>query len=261
MTYFIYLSLGVFAGTLSGLFGIGGGLVIVPTLLYCFRLLGFPAEHIMHLTVGTSLSIILVTVSSSLYSHHKLKNIDWKISIKIFPAILVGSFLGSFISKELATKTLQIIFSAYVVLVAFKMLVDVNIEAETKKTHTLMYQIVGFIIGFKSTILGIGGGTISIPFLTWRGLPMKKAVGISASLGLPIAFAGAISYIYNGWGKEGLPEHSLGFVFVPAFLGVVLTGPIFAKVGAKLSTKLPQKKMKKGFAMFLVVVAFKMIFY
>ncbi len=257
MTYLIYIGLGVFAGLLSGIFGIGGGLVIVPTLMFCFKLLHFPPEHIMHMAIGTSLSIILVTVTNAMYAHHLNKNIDWNISKKLFFAIVVGALGGGFVSKDLAAKTLEIIFSVYVVLVSIKMFMDVKVERDLKPTKDYQYWIVGFIIGFKSTILGIGGGTISIPFLTWRGHSMNTAVGVSASLGIPIALAGVASYIYNGMNIKGLPEHSLGYVYLPALIGVVLTSSFFARIGAKLSQKLPQQKLKKAFAFFLMLVALK----
>jgi uncharacterized membrane protein YfcA len=259
MTIFIYLGLGVFAGTLSGLFGIGGGLVIVPTLLYCFKLLKFPEAYTMHMAIGTSLSIILVTVSNSMYGHHLNKNIDWEIVKKIFISIIVGAVSGSFVSKYLSTSILETVFSIYVVLVSLKMFADLKVERPLKKTSSLLYSFVGLIIGFKSTILGIGGGTISIPFLTWRGHKMTTAVGVSASLGIPIALAGSLTYMFNGLGISELPEYSFGFVYLPAVAGVVLTSSFFARIGARLSSKLPQQKMKKGFAIFLMIVAIKMI--
>lgn len=258
MVFLIYIVLGIFAGLLSGIFGIGGGLIIVPTLLFCFKILNFPPAYSMHMAIGTSLSIILVTVSNSVYGHHLNKNVDWKIIKKILGSIIVGAFLGSFASNELAADTLELIFSIYVVLVAIKMFTDIKVERPLKITSNFLYSIVGLIIGFKSTILGIGGGTISIPFLTWRGYSMKTAVGVSAALGIPIAVSGVISYIYNGYSNPELPQYSLGYVYLPALVGVVLTSSLFARLGAKLSHKLPQEKMKKGFAFFLMLVALKM---
>ena len=164
MTFIIYITLGIFAGTLSGVFGIGGGLIIVPTLLYCFKLLNFPDAYTMHMAIGTSLSIILVTVSNSMYGHHLNKNVDWKIVKKIVSSIIIGAFLGSFVSKSLTASTLEKIFSIFVVLVSLKMFADIKVEKELKITGWFLYSVVGLIIGFKSTILGIGGGTISIPF-------------------------------------------------------------------------------------------------
>lgn len=257
MTYLIYLALGVFAGTLSGIFGIGGGLIIVPTLLFCFKTLNFPAEHIMHLSIGTSLSIILVTVTNAMYGHHLNKNVDWSVVKKMFFPILVGALAGGFISKGMTAKALEIIFSIYVTLVSIKMFMDIKIERDPIDTKKIFYRIVGFIIGFKSTILGIGGGTISIPFLTWRGHPMKKAIGVSASIGIPIALAGTASYIYNGLDQSDLPEYSVGYVYLPALIGVVFTSAFFARLGAKFSKRLPQDKMRKTFAIFLMLVALK----
>lgn len=258
MVFLIYIVLGIFVGTLSGIFGIGGGLVIVPTLLYCFKGLGFPTDLAIRMAIGTSLATILVTVSSSAYAHHKNGNVDWGIVKKICLWIIIGGVSGTFISGELASDTLEIIFSIFVVLVAIKMFTDIKVEREYKPTGMILYGIVGFIIGLKSTILGIGGGTISIPFLTWRGVSMKKAVGVSASIGIPIALSGVFSYIYTGMKLPNLPQYSLGLIYLPAFFGVILTSSYFAKVGAKISNHLPQDKMKKGFALFLFLVAIKM---
>ncbi|MFT6604564.1 MAG: putative membrane protein YfcA, partial [Bacteriovoracaceae bacterium] len=196
---------------------------------------------------------------NSTYGHYLNKNIDWKIVKKFLGPLIIGALAGSFVSKEIAADTLELIFSIYVVLVSIKMFMDIKVERELKETRTFFYALVGFLIGFKSTILGIGGGTISIPFLSWRGLPMKKAVGVSASLGVPIAIAGTASYIYNGLGIDKLPEFSLGFVYLPALGGVILTSSYFARLGAKISHKLPQQRMKKGFSLFLMIVAIKMI--
>lgn len=261
MTYLIYLLLGVFAGTLSGLFGIGGGLVIVPTLLFCFKFLGFPEDLTIHMAIGTSLSIIVVTASNSVYRHHKKGGIDWPVVKKILYPLVVGTFIGGQVSSMLSADLLEILFSTYVVLVSIKMFLDVKIDQNEKRTSPLLYSIVGFVIGFKSAILGIGGGTISIPFLSWRGFSMKKAVGVSAALGLPISIVGSASYIFTGLKVSGLPEHSLGYIYIPALVGVILTSSFFAHIGAKLSHKLPQQKMKKGFAIFLSIVAIKMIFF
>ncbi len=261
MTYLIYLLLGVFAGTLSGLFGIGGGLVIVPTLLFCFKFLGFSAENAIHMAIGTSLSIIVITASNSIYSHNKRGSIDWKVVKRILIPLIIGTYAGGLVSSKLSANFLEIVFSVYVVLVSIKMFLDVKVDKAQKETSTLLYSIVGSIIGFKSAILGIGGGTISIPFLSWRGFPMKKAVGVSAALGLPISIVGTTSYIISGLKVSGLPEQSLGYIYLPAFFGVILTSSFSAHFGAKLSHKLPQDKMKKGFAIFLSIVAVKMIFF
>jgi uncharacterized membrane protein YfcA len=258
MTYIIYLLLGVFAGILSGLFGIGGGLVIVPTLLFCFKYTSaIPNDLAIFMAIGTSLSIILVTVTNSAFNHYKKGGVDKSVVLKLLIPIIIGTASGGYLSSTLEAKTLEIIFAIYVTLVSFKMLLEKKIEAEIKHTPTPMYLVVGYIIGLKSAILGIGGGTISIPFLSWRGFPMKKAVGVSATLGIPIALVGSISYILSGMKVTNLPEMSLGYIYLPAFFGVICTSAYFAKIGAKLSHSLPQDKMKKIFVLFLFIIAAK----
>lgn len=261
MTLVIYLGLGAIAGLLSGIFGIGGGLVIVPTLLFCFKYLGISPEVAIHMAIGTSLAIILITASNSVYGHHSRGSVDWNVFKKIFISLVIGTILGSLISNLLSAKVLEIIFSIYLVLVSIKMFFDVKVkDQEEKETKNILFKTVGFIIGFKSAILGIGGGTISIPFLTWRGFSMQKAVGVSAALGLPIALFGSLSQIYNGYNTIGLPDYSLGYLYLPAFLGVISTSSFTAHLGAKLSHSLPQDKTKKAFSFFLLIVAFKIIF-
>lgn len=257
--YLIYLVLGAIAGTLSGLFGIGGGIVIVPTLIFCFKLMSFPNEIIMHMALGTSLATIFITALSSVYAHHKKGNVDWNLVSKIGVGVIVGTSFGAYVASGLNGKILSIIFAIYITLISLKMWLGFNLEGQEKNISLWPNIIVGLIIGFKSALLGIGGGTISIPFLTWCGKKMKYAVGASAALGLPIALVGGLSYVLNGLGQELLPKDSLGYVYLPAFFGIILTSSIFAKVGATLSQKLPQEKMRKGYALFLMVVAIKTI--
>ena len=256
----LYSILGILSGTLSGLFGVGGGVIIVPTLLFSFKLLGISENLYTHMAIGTSLCTIFVIVSSSAYFHMKQTPIDTKIFLKLLIPICLGSLLGSSLSNTLPPQTLKIIFSIYILFVAYKMWHNLKIKSSPKKTSLLMYLIVGSIIGIKSSLLGIGGGTISIPFLSWRGLEMKKAIGVSVCIGIPIALIGGLASVYNGFSKENLPLYSWGYLYLPAFLGIITTGPFFARIGVKLSYSLPQKKIKKGFSLFLVLIAIKTFF-
>jgi hypothetical protein len=258
----IYVLLGCCVGFLSGLFGIGGGLIIIPILSYAFEFIGFPDEVLMHMAIGTSLSIILVTVISSSYHHYRRGGIDFSIYKKLFVFIAIGSLTGGFLSQYLTAQTLKIIFTAYVVLITIKLFVDRNETAVEKKTPIWLYAIVGYIIGLKSAILGIGGGTISIPFLTWRGVEMKKAVGISAALGVPIALFGSAAYIYTGLSLENqvLPTYSLGYIYIPAFVSVSLFSSFVSKFGAKVSHNLSQRNLKIIFGSFLLLVFIKSLF-
>jgi len=258
----IYLLLGLVVGFLSGLFGIGGGLVIIPILSYAFQLLNFPSEIVMHMTIGTSLSIIFITVSSSTYHHYKKGGIDVDIYRKLFVFIAIGSLSGGFLSQYLSTSTLELIFAVYVVLVTIKMFMDKTEHSRPRETSLILYAVVGYIIGLKSAILGIGGGTVSIPFLSWRGVPMKKAVGISAALGIPIALFGASTYIYSGLKltPEILPEYSLGYVYIPAFISVSILSSFASRLGAKASHRLSQRQLKFIFALFLTLVLIKSVY-
>ncbi len=255
-----YLLLGFAVGFLAGLFGIGGGLVIVPTLLFSFKLQGISNEFIMHQAIATSLGIIFFNVSSSLFFHNKKQTLKKDIFFKLAIPTGVGSLLGGYLSTYLNHSTLKLLFVIYVAIVSIKMLIDRSDSSEEKCTSNLLYTFVGLIIGIKSSILGIGGGTISIPFLTWRGFHLKTAVSISAALGIPISIMGVGSYIYNGLGVAGLAPYSFGFLYLPALIGCLFTIPFGANLGTSYSHKTSQRKLKKIFGIILMIVVIKSLF-
>jgi len=205
------------------------------------------------------MAIILITVSSSSYSHSKHISLDWSTIGKIGIPVCLGAFLGAIVTNIISAQLLKIIFCLFAFAVAIKMWTDIKVKNVKKNTPYSLFLFVGGIIGFKSTLLGIGGGTISIPFLTWRGYGIKQSVAISATLGIPIATIGTTAAIYHGWELANLPKYSLGYIYLPAFTGVTLTSFFFTRVGAKLSHQLPQQKLKKIFAIFLLIVSIKTI--
>lgn len=255
----MYLGLGLFAGLLAGLFGIGGGLIIVPILHFAFTTMKVPSDQVMHLAVGTSLATIFITGLNSVWSHYRLSNINWDVVKKMVPAIMIGTFVGGRISGLIPGKVLETIFLIYVLIVAVKMWLNNSESQPPKSTSHFIYSLFGFIIGLKSPLLGIGGGTISIPFLTWRGFSMKQSVGASAVFGLPIALIGAIMAMINGYAVVDLP-YSLGFVYWPAVLGIGMTSSFSARVGARLTHKFPQKTLQRSFAVFLLILLIKAFF-
>lgn len=259
MEFIYYPILGIFAGLLSGLFGIGGGLIIVPVLHFALSQQGVSPEIIQKIAIGTSLMTIVVNISTSVQAQHKKKNVRWDIVKKMAPIIVIGTISGSFLSSLISAKVLEIIFSIYVLIVCAKMFFKDKEHVEAKKTSDLLYSIVSFIIGLKSSILGIGGGTISIPFLLWRGHNMRTAIGVSAAIGLPISISGALSYMYFGYGNALLPKYCIGFVSLPAFIGIISTSIISAKIGVHLSHKLSHTVLRVGFAVFLLLIAIKSI--
>lgn len=256
--YLIFIFTGLITGSLSGLLGIGGGLIIVPILAYTFKLLNLPEQFLMHYAIGTSLSIILVNVSSSTYFHNKKKRIDWNLYSKMAIFTAIGSTVGAFIAYKIDKESLKMVFATYVTLVALKMLFFSNKDHQSAKvTPTSTYSIVGLIIGTKSSILGIGGGTISIPFLTWRGHSMIDAVGISAALGIPISIFGSASYLYNGL-KTGIEvDMAIGFIYFPALFGCMITIPFASRLGASYAHKIDQRKLKKFFGILLMIIAIR----
>lgn len=257
MIYLLYLLLGAFAGVLSGLFGIGGGLVIVPVLLTTFKVLNFPAELSIHMALGTSLATIIFTSMNSVWAHHKHKGVPWTVVRTMVPAVVIGSYLGGFVAHSLDATLLSYLFSGFIFLVALKMWFGVKVSSQQPLPGTLGLSFAGSGIGFISAIFGIGGGVISVPLLSRFGLPMRNAVGASAALGMPIAFTGALSYVISGWDVADLPEMSLGYVYLPAFLGIILASSLFSRVGANLSQKLEHRKLQRCFAILLIVVCLK----
>ncbi len=255
----LFTPLGAVVGILSGLFGIGGGLILVPAIMLCFEVLKISNEHSMHQAIASSLAIIFFNVSSSLFFHNKKEKLNKTIFLKLAIPTGIGSALGGIVSSFLEYETLKLVFTIYVTVVALKMLLTKIQENDQKQTPNLLYYIVGLIIGLKSSILGIGGGTISIPFLTWRGHRLKTAVSISAALGIPISLMGVLSYIITGQQVTNLAKYSIGYIYLPALIGCMIITPFSTKFGVYLSHSLPQKKLKKVFGIMLLLIALKSI--
>lgn len=262
MDFLWYLLAGTIAGICAGLFGVGGGLVIVPILIWVFTIQGVNADVITHLAVGTSLATIVVTSISSMTAHNKAGNVQWAIFKNMAIGLVLGSLLGAFVAKFLKSDVLQTIIGIGAMATAIRMLFFPNQENLDKPLPSNGVQIgAGLGIGSLSAIFGIGGGSLTVPFLNYCGLPMKQAVGTSAACGLPIAIAGAIGFAVFGQGVDLGVEGAIGFVHIGAFVGISVASAIFAKVGAKLAQKLPAKQLKQGFGGLLLIVGIKMAFF
>ena len=255
----IYLALGAFAGVLAGLLGIGGGLVIVPMLTFTFAALGIPHEHILHLALGTSLASIIFTSISSLLAHHKRGAVMWPTVVSITPGILIGTFFGTWVAAQLSTNFLKIFFGIFLIYVATQMLLGIKPKASRALPGTAGMFASGSIIGIFSSLVGIGGGTLSVPFLVFHNSAMHQAIGTAAAIGLPIALAGAAGNILNGWSASDLPAGCIGYVYLTALFGIVAASVFTAPLGAKLAHSLPVAKLKKIFAVLLYAVGIKML--
>jgi hypothetical protein len=259
MTIVIYLLLGSFAGLIAGLFGVGGGLIIVPALVFAFALQGMPVEVLTHLAIGTSLATIMITSLSSVKAHHEKGAVDWSVFIKMAPGILLGAWLGAQFAGHLSGRTLQLAIGIFVIIVAIQMGLSLRPNPSRELPSAPLLFVSGGVIGWMSAIFGIGGGSISVPFFSWCNVQMQRAVATSSACGLPIALSGAASSAVQGWGEQGLPMYSSGYVYWPAFLGIILTSTIFARQGAKLAHRLEPEKLKKVFALFLLIIGSQFI--
>ena len=251
----LYLLLGAVAGILAGLLGVGGGLIIVPVLAAIFTAQGMPTEIIMHLALGTSLASILVTSASSVYSHHKKQAVSWPQCIKLTPGILLGAWCGGILAGILSSDFLKPVFAGFELMVAAYMLWGGKAQPHNRHPSLTNFTFSGGFIGFISSIVGIGGGSMTVPWLMWHGSSIHKAIATSAAVGFPIAFAGSLSYLFAGWNHPLRPENALGFVYMPALVGIITSSVLFAPVGAIWAHKLPVNQLKKGFAGLLILLA------
>ncbi len=256
----MYAILGIIAGILAGMLGVGGGIIIVPLLVIGFSYQGFSPDVIMHMAIGTSLASIMFTSLSSAYSHHARKGVDWNIVKYITPSIILGTYCGSFFASKIPANYLQIVFSLFLFYVSLQMIFDKKPKSTREMPGILGMNIVGIAIGGISSLVGIGGGTVSVPFMLWHNVEVRRAIGTSSAIGIPIAVAGCAGYLINGLSVQNLPEYSIGFIFLPALVGIVICSIFSAPLGAKLVYILPVTRIKKFFAILLFIVGTNMLF-
>jgi len=255
----VYLACGIVAGILAGLLGVGGGLVVVPMLVFAFAWQEVPAELIQLMALGTSLATIVITSISSFRAHDKRGAVRWDIWRSITPGILIGTFGGGFVAAALPVVPLRAFFVCFVYCISIQMFLDFKPKASRHLPGTLGMHGAGGVIGVVSSLVGIGGGSLSVPFMVYCNTPMHTAVGTSAAIGLPIAVAGTLSYIWNGLSVPNLPPYSLGYVSLMALAGIASASYFTAPLGAKLSHALPVSKLKRVFAVFLFCIATRML--
>ncbi|MCP3870173.1 MAG: sulfite exporter TauE/SafE family protein [Gammaproteobacteria bacterium] len=255
----VYLAVGSAAGLLAGLLGVGGGLIIVPALVWLHLGNGFDNAVVIHTAVGTSLATIIVTSISSIRAHHKRGAVRWPLVMQLTPGIIVGAWLGAGIADQLPTLWLQRVFACFVITVGIQMALGARTEAHRGLPSLPGMTLVGSAIGTVSAIVGIGGGSLTVPFLNWCSVNIRQAVATSAAVGLPIAVAGTIGFVFTGLGEPALPPGSTGYVYWPAFFGISLASYLLAPLGAKIAHSLPLASLKRVFAVLLLGVGAKML--
>lgn len=254
-----YLTIGCVVGFVAGMLGIGGGAVMVPMLVFVFSAQGMPVEHRLHVALGTAMATIIFTSLSSVSAHHAYGSVDWPIARAIAPGIVAGSFTAAIIAGFIPTRPLAILFTALVFYAATQMFFDLR----PKKTRALPGVAglfgAGAVIGGLSSLLSAGGAFVSIPFLAWCSVPLRRAIGTAAAIGFPIALAGSAGYVLQGLHAQGLPRWTLGYVYLPALALVVATSMLAAPLGARLAHRVPVKRLRIGFALVLYALAARML--
>lgn len=255
----MYLAVGAVAGLLAGLLGVGGGVIVVPALAVVFTAQGVAPQYIMGLALGTSLSVIVFTALASVRAHHAHGAVDWRIVQRLTPGLAAGAFVGASLAARAPSGVLAAAFGVFLWGVATYLMVDATPRGSGPLPGRPGLWTVGGAIGLVSGVMGIGGGTLTVPFLTWRRVPLHRAIGTAAAAGLPIAIAGALGFLLNGLALGASPPDSVGFVHVPAFIGLTLTSVSAAPLGARVAHRLPIGPLKKLFAVFLYVVGGKLV--
>jgi uncharacterized membrane protein YfcA len=257
--WWAYLAIGVAVGFLAGLFGIGGGMVMVPMLVFVFTAKGFPAEHMMHLSLATAMSTIVFTSLSSVRAHHRHGAVDWPVARAMAPGIVAGALVASVCAGYVPTRALAIFFTGFMFYAATQMFFEAKPRASRQLPGAAGLFGAGAAIGGFSSVLAAGGAFLSIPFLAWCNVPLKRAIGTAAANGFPIAAAGTAGYVLNGLRVPGLPEGCFGFVCLPALAIIVAASMPFAPLGARFAHRLPVRRLRVVFALMLYGIALRML--
>lgn len=254
-----YLAIGAMVGFLAGLLGVGGGMIMVPMLVLVFTAKGFPAEHLMHLALATALATIVFTSLASVRAHHQHGAVDWPVARAMSPGIVVGSLAAAYVAGLIPTRPLATFFTVFMFFAATQMLLG----AQPRSARTLPGAIgifgAGALIGALSSLLAAGGAFLSIPFLAWCNVPLRRAIGTAAANGFPIALAGSLGYVLQGLRVDGLPDSTLGFAYLPALALIATTSVMAAPWGARVAHRLPVGRLRTVFALLLYLLGARML--
>jgi uncharacterized membrane protein YfcA len=253
------LVMGAFGGFAAGLLGIGGGMILVPFITMVFTARHFAPQLVVHMAIATSLATILFTSMSSVRAHHSHGAVLWPVARLLAPGILVGSWIGPWIGKQMPTSALSLFFGLFVAFAATQMLINKKPSAARELPGAAGMFGAGGAIGVLAGLVGAGGGFMSIPFMSWCNVKIHNAVATSAALGFPIALAGTLSNIYFGWNAPGLPAYSLGFVYLPALALIAAASMTMAPLGARIAHRMPRRHLQQVFAVILYALAAYML--
>lgn len=257
----VFIFIGVFAGIMSGILGIGGGIIVVPGLAFIFAYTKIiPEADIMQVAAGTSLAVMIFTSQAALRAHYRLGEILWSYYHKLWPGLGAGTFVSAIVAQFIPTDWLEIFFAIFLFCIAIKMFID-N-EEKHKEHHPPAWRnhLISFLIGAQSGLLGIGGGVLIIPYLTYCGVSARKIAPVSNLCTLTVALIGAAVFMVTGWKEMGPVPYSLGYIYWPAVLAVAIPSSLAAPLGAKLNYIVPVRQLKYVFIVILLVTAIKLLF-
>jgi len=259
MFFAMYLIIGALAGILAGLLGLGGGIIVVPALAAVFLHYHLvPSEHVMHVAIATSLTTVVVTFLSSLRTHIRHGSVRWDYVKLLLPGIILGVVVGTFISDQLPSNYLRLFFSLFLFFMAYRLLfVNADLQLKSQPSNGLI-RGVSAIIGMLSSVLGVGGGVVMVPFLLRCKLEMRAAAGTSVACGVVIGVLASLSYIFFAASPIHLPW-STGYVYWPAFLGVAISSTLFAPIGISIAHRLSETILKRILSTFLIAVGIDML--
>ncbi|UOD31054.1 sulfite exporter TauE/SafE family protein [Massilia violaceinigra] len=251
----ILLAMGTAGGFAAGLLGIGGGMVLVPFITMIYTAEHFPPEAVVHMAIATSLATIMFTSLSSVRAHHAHGAVLWPIVRMLTPGIVIGSWIGPWLGKQLNTTALALVFAVFVAFSATQMLSGKKPAGARELPGAPGMFAAGGVFGVVSGVVGAGGGFMSIPFMTWCNVKIHNAVATSAALGFPIALSGTLSNIWFGWHQPGLPPYSLGYIYLPALAVIATASVLAAPLGARAAHRMPVQQLKRIFAFILYALA------
>lgn len=261
-TWIIFALVGALAGFLGGLLGIGGGIITVPALVWTFRFLDIHSPFLMHVAVGTSLGAMVFTAFSSAWAHFLQKGIYWHLFYAMAPGAFFGSVFGAILADHLPSEHLKLVFGFCECLIGFYFLFPSKAplqEEDRTLSHPFIFLLLGIGIGAISTILGVGGGIITVPVLTAFHIPIRNAISTSAALGVLIAIVGAASFLYLGLDRHPFPG-SVGFLYLPAFIIIGITASLTAPLGVKKTYSWPANSLKRIFGIVLILVGLSILY-
>lgn len=255
----LYIALGTFVGFMSGMLGVGGGGLLVPLLASIFTYQGLGSNSVVHFALATSLACMIITSASSMRAHAFKGAVMWDVVKGMAPGIMVGAFMATQVASYINSVNIAIFFALFMVLVALQTFFKWQ-PLPSKKPRTLFgLTMAGIGVGSVSALAAVGGGFLTVVYLGYKNIDIKRAIGTSAAIGFPIAITGTIGYMLTGWTATLDKPYTFGFIYVPAFVAISIASAISAPYGARYSHNLPEAKLKKLFAIICLILSIKML--